>query len=166
MILLVGESGVGKTALVEAVLATDRRFSHLPGTTTRSPRPGEEGKHRFISVEEFEALVRDEAFVTRFTFAGNTYGLLKSDVERALAQGVVVATSASWYVEALRAFVERVVVVEVTPVGDWKRREGRERADTEELESIEGIDVTLENKFPDGFEETKQALLSLCQKYV
>lgn len=166
MILLVGESGVGKTALVEAVLAADRRFSHLPGTTTRSPRPGEEGKHRFISVEQFETCAREDAFVAQFSFAGNRYGITKSDVERALAQGVVVATSASWYVDALRAFVERVVVVQITPVGDWKRREGRERADTEELESIQAIDVMLENRFPDGFEETKQALLSLCQKYV
>lgn len=166
MILLVGESGVGKTALVEAVLAADRCFSHLPGTTTRLPRPGEEGKHRFISVDQFEALARDDAFVAQFRFAGNQYGLTKSDVEEALAQGVVVATSAPCYVEALRACVERVVVVEVVPVGEWKRREGRELADREERPTIQVIDVVLENRFPDGFEEAKQILLSLCQTYV
>ena len=91
---------------------------------------------------------------------------MKADVEQALAEGAVVATSASWYVEALRAYVERVVVVEVKPVGDWRRREGRERADKEELRSIQPIDATVENRFPDGFTEAKQALLSLCRSYV
>jgi guanylate kinase len=52
--------------------------------TTRDPRPGEEDgvDYHFLSPEEFEQKIDDEAFLEWAEYAGNRYGTLRSELER------------------------------------------------------------------------------------
>ena len=56
------------------------------------PRPGEvEGKsYYFKTVEEFERLVAEDAFIEHVTTYGNRYGSLKSEVRRLIDLGKIV----------------------------------------------------------------------------
>ncbi len=53
--------------------------------TTRPPRPGERDgvDYHFLSPEEFEERVARGEFVEHATYAGNRYGTLRSEIERA-----------------------------------------------------------------------------------
>jgi guanylate kinase len=53
--------------------------------TTRPPRPGEEnGKdYWFLPPEEFEARLQNGEFLEHATYAGNRYGTLRSELDRA-----------------------------------------------------------------------------------
>jgi guanylate kinase len=53
--------------------------------TTRRPRPGEEdGKdYYFLSAEEFEKRLENGEFLEHATYAGNQYGTLRSELDRA-----------------------------------------------------------------------------------
>lgn len=76
IVVVAGPSGVGKGT----VIAWARE--HLPtawlsvSATTRAPRPGEtEGvDYHFLSAEEFDAMVREGAFLEWAEYAGNRYG--------------------------------------------------------------------------------------------
>lgn len=75
LIVISGPSGVGKSSIVDAVLArTDARFS--VSATTRSPRPDEvEGEdYRFVSRTEFDALRDAGAMLEWAEYGGNLYG--------------------------------------------------------------------------------------------
>lgn len=75
LIVISGPSGVGKSSIVDAVLArTDARFS--VSATTRSPRPDEvEGEdYRFVSRIEFDALLDAGAMLEWAEYGGNLYG--------------------------------------------------------------------------------------------
>ena len=53
--------------------------------TTRPPRPGEEDgrDYWFLTPEEFEERLRRGEFLEHATYAGNRYGTLRSELERA-----------------------------------------------------------------------------------
>jgi guanylate kinase len=71
--------------LIRALL---ERFPDLElsvSATTRPPRPGEEnGKdYWFLSPEEFEKRLQNGEFLEHATYAGNRYGTLRSELDRA-----------------------------------------------------------------------------------
>jgi guanylate kinase len=75
LIVISGPSGVGKSSIVDAVLArTDARFS--VSATTRRARPDEENDvdYRFMSLPEFEALRTSGAMLEWAEYGGNLYG--------------------------------------------------------------------------------------------
>ena len=90
-LVLSAPSGAGKTAISDALLATEPRLRRSVSVTTRAPRPGEvDGVHyHFLSEAAFEQARRaDEllewAWVLRGTHA---YGTPRKPVEDALAAG-------------------------------------------------------------------------------
>ncbi len=158
-ILLIGESGSGKTSLAEALIRSHpERYQHIPGTTTRPRREGEEVFHHFITPEAFAHLAEADAFVARFSFNGHAYGTQRQDWERALAGGCVVATSSPVLVDQLRHHIERIAVVKIRPSGTWIRRAGREGVDTEQEIERYPADLILDNVFPAGFDESFASL--------
>jgi len=87
-----GASGVGKSTVLNQVMAkrTDLRFS--VSATTRDPRPGEvDGQsYYFIDKDRFEAMIREDAFVEYDAHMGNYYGTPKFQLEEKLKTGSVI----------------------------------------------------------------------------
>ena len=87
-----GASGVGKSTVLKKVMAArdDLRFS--VSATTRPPRPGEEDgvAYYFITKEQFEDMIAQDAFVEYDNHAKNYYGTPTAQLEEKLAQGHVV----------------------------------------------------------------------------
>lgn len=87
--MLSGPSGVGKGTVV-AVLRT--LYPHIwvsVSVTTRAPRPGEvDGvQYRFVTREQFEAMVDAGQLLEHAFFAGNYYGTPREPVEERAAEG-------------------------------------------------------------------------------
>ncbi len=165
-ILLIGESGSGKSSLAEALIhSRPERYQHIPGTTTRPRREGEEAFHHFITPEAFARLVEADAFVARFSFNGHAYGTQRQDWEQALARGCVVATSSPALVDQLRHHIERIAVVKIRPSGTWIRRTGREGIDADQGAEAYHADLILDNIFPNGFQSALASLQAFADEW-
>ncbi|MBQ2700189.1 MAG: guanylate kinase [Clostridia bacterium] len=90
MLLVVsGPSGVGKGTLCEMLLKNDETFHFSVSATTRSPRLFEKDgvNYHFISEEEYDKLLAQDAFLEHATVHGKRYGTLKSEVRGRLEKG-------------------------------------------------------------------------------
>ena len=87
--IICGPSGVGKGTVVARLLASDPKLYFSVSATTRPPRPGEvDGKHyHFLSREQFQRWIDEDAFLEHAEFVGNLYGTPKLYVDKAMAQG-------------------------------------------------------------------------------
>ncbi|KAI0814473.1 P-loop containing nucleoside triphosphate hydrolase protein [Xylaria sp. FL0064] len=88
-----GPSGVGKSTLCQKLLerypgALELTVSH----TTRKPRPGEvDGiDYQFVSRNEFESLIRENAFMEYTEYNGDLYGTSKQTILDQAAKGALV----------------------------------------------------------------------------
>lgn len=96
LVVVSGPSGVGKSTVVAAALERAREAVPEPwlsvSATTRRPRPGEvDGQHYFfVSEDEFDALVRDDALLEWAEFTGNRYGTPREPVDRRREAGIPV----------------------------------------------------------------------------
>lgn len=87
--VLSGPSGSGKGTVLQEVLRKSDRIVYSVSATSRSPRAGEvDGiNYYFKSREEFEMLIKADAFIEYTETYGNYYGTLKSEVEKAIENG-------------------------------------------------------------------------------
>jgi len=87
--VLSGPSGSGKGTVLKEVLRKSDRIVYSVSATSRGPRAGEvDGiNYYFKSREEFEVLIKADAFVEYTETYGNYYGTLKSEVEKAIENG-------------------------------------------------------------------------------
>jgi len=88
LVVITGPSGVGKSTIVRQVLqrtGTDYSVS----ATTRKPRPGEvDGKdYRFVTDEQFDKLLADDAMLEWAEVFGRRYGTPAGPVREAIAAG-------------------------------------------------------------------------------
>jgi guanylate kinase len=85
VLVVTGPSGVGKGTLIRSLQERVPGLELSVSATTRAPRPGEENGYHywFLSPEEFDARLRAGDFLEHATYAGNRYGTLRSEVERA-----------------------------------------------------------------------------------
>ncbi len=81
--IIVGNSGSGKSTLAKDL--KDRGYNRIITYTTRPKRPGEiHGvDYFFIDREEFLKRYNNDEFIGPTKYAGNFYGTLKSDLEKA-----------------------------------------------------------------------------------
>ncbi len=88
--MLSGPSGVGKGTVVAAVRRLHPHVWVSVSATTRHPRPGERDgvEYRFVSREQFEAMVAADDLLEYAEFAGNLYGTPRAPVLERLAAGV------------------------------------------------------------------------------
>jgi guanylate kinase len=98
MFVLSSPSGAGKTTLSRAVLAEDAGITMSVSATTRPPRPGEvDGvDYYFVSPDQFQSMVAENALLEWATVFGNRYGTPRSPVEAALAAGRDVLFDIDW----------------------------------------------------------------------
>jgi guanylate kinase len=91
-------SGAGKTSLVKALLASRPRLVVSVSHTTRARRPGEvEGEsYFFVSIERFEQLIQEGAFLEYARVFDNYYGTGRAQVEQRLQQGRDVVLEIDW----------------------------------------------------------------------
>lgn len=87
--VLSGPSGSGKGTVLQEVLRKSDRIVYSVSATSRGPRAGEvDGiNYYFKSREEFETLIKADAFIEYTETYGNYYGTLKSEVEKAIENG-------------------------------------------------------------------------------
>ncbi len=89
LLVISGPSGTGKGTLLSRLLEEDKSFTFSVSATTRAPREGEvDGVHyHFLTNEEFDRLVSENAFVEYASVHGNRYGTLKSEVFERMEKG-------------------------------------------------------------------------------
>ena len=89
MLVVTGPSGVGKGTLIRTLRERYPGLELSVSATTRAPRPGEERgvDYHFLSGEEFERRLGAGEFVEHAEYAGNRYGTLRSEIDRARESG-------------------------------------------------------------------------------
>jgi len=111
-------SGAGKTSLVKALLDTTGYIRVSVSHTTRAPRPGEvDGQdYHFVSKEDFQQLVSEDAFLEHAQVFDNFYGTSQRWVESELEAGRDVILEIDWQgAEQVRRLMPDAVSVFIAP---------------------------------------------------
>jgi guanylate kinase len=89
LFIISAPSGTGKTTLARRLVGLVPRLKLSRSYTSRAIRAGERDgvDYHFVSVERFEAMVRDGAFLEWANVFGDLYGTAAADTERCLAGG-------------------------------------------------------------------------------
>lgn len=87
--IISGPSGVGKSTVLNALLAKHTDLAFSVSATTRNPRPGEQnGVHyHFINVDQFREMIARHELLEYAEYVGNFYGTPKQFVDDNMARG-------------------------------------------------------------------------------
>ena len=96
--LVSAPSGAGKTSLIAQLLPLLPQLEVSVSHTTRPQRPGEQDgvNYHFVSEDQFQQLVAEEAFFEHAQVFGNFYGTSRHSVNQRLAAGVDVILEIDW----------------------------------------------------------------------
>ena len=177
LIIFTGPSGVGKgTILSDFFKKVDNNIVYSISNTTRNPRDGEiNGMHYFfISKEEFEKLINENAFLEYANYSGNYYGTSKKFVDEKLKEGksVLLEIELQGALQVIQKCPEAVTIFIKPPSFEEleKRLRGRHseseeaiqkrlKAAKEELNNANKFHYVIENKIVD------EAVLELIKIY-
>ena len=118
LILVSAPSGAGKTSLVKAALAEDAQLAVSVSHTTRAKRDTEQDgvNYYFVSPEEFNAMVAEDAFLEHASVFDQQYGTSKAEVERLTQQGKDVILEIDWQgADQVRAVMPEAVGIFILP---------------------------------------------------
>ena len=89
LLVISGPSGAGKGTLVSKLLDKDPSFAFSVSVTTRNRRENEieDVHYHFISEEEYDKLLSEDAFLEHASVHGDRYGTLKSEVYDRMERG-------------------------------------------------------------------------------
>jgi len=98
MLVMSSPSGAGKTTLTKKIAENNKNFTISISHTTRKPRPNEiNGKdYKFVSMQEFNTLVKENNFFEYANIFDNYYGTLKKPVLELLSLGKDVLFDIDW----------------------------------------------------------------------
>lgn len=87
LFVLVGPPGVGKNAMMNAVLERVRDLRQLPTATTRPMRATEQQgrEHLFVTAQEFQSMIDKDELIEWQTVHGKLYGTPRATLEKAFA---------------------------------------------------------------------------------
>jgi guanylate kinase len=121
LLVLSGPSGVGKDLLLTRLREAGRPYHFTVTATTRSRRGGEHDgvDYHFVSVRQFEAMIDNEELLEWATVFGNYYGVPKSQVIDAMAQGKDVILKIDVQgAETVRSLVPDALFIFLAPPSD------------------------------------------------
>jgi guanylate kinase len=99
-LVLSAPSGAGKTAIADALLASEPMLERSISVTTRARRPTETDgvDYHFLTEDGFQEALRDDALLewARVLQGTHAYGTPRAPVERALARGRDVVFDIDW----------------------------------------------------------------------
>ena len=89
LLVISGPSGVGKGTIVKQLMERDPSIVFSVSATTRAPREGEVNHkdYHFVTDEEYDRLLSEDAFLEHAEVHAHRYGTLKSEVEERIARG-------------------------------------------------------------------------------
>ena len=98
LFIIAAPSGCGKTSLVEALIKKTKNLCVSVSHTTRPPRPDEVNgiNYYFVSINEFEEMIKNNAFVEYATVFDNHYGSSTKLIREKLDEGVDVILEIDW----------------------------------------------------------------------
>ena len=98
LFIIAAPSGCGKTSLVEALIKKTKNLCVSVSHTTRPPRPDEVNgiNYYFVSINEFEEMIKNNAFVEHATVFDNHYGSSTKLIREKLDEGVDVILEIDW----------------------------------------------------------------------
>ena len=177
LFLVTAPSGAGKSSLVAALLKADPTVHLSISHTTRAPRPGEvDGReYHFVTVETFEAMKEDNAFLEWAYVHGNYYGTSKKWIESELSVGHDARLEIDWQgaLQVKRLFPDVVGVFILPPSVEALRERLNKRA-TDAPEVIArrlagaGAEMVHAGQFDyviinDDFERAKEDLIAIVR---
>jgi guanylate kinase len=132
-------SGAGKSSLVKAALADDKRLILSVSYTTRPPRAGEVNgrEYHFVDRKTFEAMLERGDFLESAEVHGNRYGTSQRWLEDARAKGLDILLEIDWQGahQVRKAFPDAVSIFILPPppvVPELERRLRGRGQDSEE----------------------------------
>ena len=98
LFIIAAPSGCGKTSLVDALLKKSSNICVSVSHTTRKPRPEEVNgtNYHFISVDEFQKMIKDNKFVEFAEVFENLYGSSRQLIEDNLNNNIDVILEIDW----------------------------------------------------------------------
>ena len=172
-------SGAGKSSLVSAVLAEDKRLALSVSFTTRPPRSGEVNgrEYHFVDGMTFEKMLGRGEFLESAQVHGNRYGTSRKWIGESRAKGLDVVLEIDWQGarQVRKAFPDAVSIFILPPIPVLPELERRLRArgqDTEEaiqrrlhdareeISHVGEFDYVIINK---EFEEARRDLAAIVQ---
>ena len=98
LFIIAAPSGCGKTSLVEALIKKTKNLCVSVSHTTRPPRPDETNgiNYYFISINEFEEMIKNNAFVEHAMVFDNHYGSSTQLIREKLNEGIDVILEIDW----------------------------------------------------------------------
>ena len=114
-----GFSGAGKGTLMKALLKQyQEQYALSISATTRKPREGEAHgrEYFFLTVEEFQNMIAEDALIEHACYVGNYYGTPRSYVEEQMAAGrdVILEIEIQGALEVKKKFPDTLLLF-VTP---------------------------------------------------
>ena len=137
--VLSGASGVGKSTVLAKVMAGRDNIKFSVSATTRAPRAGEiDGvSYYFITKEQFEEMIRQDAFLEYDAHMENYYGTLKAQLEEKLLEGdVILDIEPNGAFNVRKTWPEAVLIFIAPPSYEELERRLRSRGDTEEKQIL------------------------------
>ena len=98
LFIIAAPSGCGKTSLVEALIKKTKNLCVSVSHTTRPPRLDEVNgiNYYFVSINEFEEMIKNNAFVEHAMVFDNHYGSSSQLIREKLDEGIDVILEIDW----------------------------------------------------------------------
>jgi guanylate kinase len=179
LFIISAPSGAGKSSLVKAALAEDKRLALSVSFTTRLPREGEiEGReYHFVERKTFEAMLERGEFLESAEVHGNHYGTSQKWIAQARAKDLDILLEIDWQgaQQVRRAFPDAASIFILPPppvLRELERRlrgrgqdseeaiQRRLRDAAEEMSHVAEFDYVIINK---EFEEARRDLTAVVR---
>ena len=145
LFVVAAPSGAGKSSLVKALMELDSRVQPSVSHTTRPPRGQEKHgrEYYFVSEQEFDAMVRADAFVEWANVHNQRYGTSRKAIEERISQGadVILEIDFQGAIQIKKLFANAICIFILPP--SWE--ELRSRLERRGEDSAGVIEVRLKN---------------------